>query len=154
MAALTSVEIFACMADNFREAAERCQLLAWGSNPLRGRVYLALLGNLKAVEGCCRQAGVHREDGRWYHLGVMIGQLQKEVSRWVHGARTMRERVWAKETFRQLADQLRGLQREAEDTRDKATGRVGMILPKPLEGPHRDTRPVQVLLPDGRPWVH
>jgi hypothetical protein len=41
-----------------------------------------------------------------------------------------------------LAEVLRAGLERAEQYRTNKTGRVGTILPKPLPGPHRDTRPV------------
>ena len=54
-----------------------------------------------------------------------------------------------RESFRMLAGMLEMFRNMTLDVRDKATGRVGAIMPQPAPAPHRDTRPVQVLLPPG-----
>ena len=46
--------------------------------------------------------------------------------------------------FTQLADNLRKGYAVAESFRTGKVNKLGMILPKPLPGPHRDTRPVHV----------
>jgi hypothetical protein len=48
-----------------------------------------------------------------------------------------------------LAENLRSGQLQAERLRNRKTGRAGTILPKAMPAPRRDTRPVQVLMPDG-----
>lgn len=152
MASLSEVEIFDVLATNFRRAAEQCELLAW--HPRRGYVLLQFLAALRACEGACRQACAHREDARWLPIGLMLGDVHKRAGRWVRAARTKDERNQAHPLFKKLADNLRALEYAAERLRTAATGHAGMILPQPLEGPHRPVRPVAVLLPNGSPWMH
>jgi hypothetical protein len=155
MGALTEVEIFSCMAENFREAAELCEQLAW--HPRRGHLYIQFLGCIRKVEGSCRQAQAHREDARWLRIGIMMGEVHRRAGGWVRGSRTRDERSQAHKLFAKLAENLRALHYEAEHLRTAAVERMGMILPRPLEGPHRDMRPVSVVLPSGLivpPTVH
>ncbi len=49
--------------------------------------------------------------------------------------------------FTTLAALMRAAYVGADGLRTAKTGRFGTILPDVLPGPHRDTRPVQVLLP-------
>jgi hypothetical protein len=147
MGALTEPEIFDCLVTNFREAAERCRFLAW--HPRRGYVYLKFVKNLKLAEGACRQACAHREDARWLPIGMALAETHKRAGRWVRGSKTKDERAAAQRLFNKLSDQLMALARDVDDVRNKATGRIGMILPRPLEGPYRETRPIQVLTPGG-----
>jgi hypothetical protein len=48
-----------------------------------------------------------------------------------------------------LAAALRAVSVRAEQIKNKRTGKLGPILPEVRPGPHRDTRPVSVILPDG-----
>lgn len=151
MGALTEREIFSCLAENFALAAENAGKLAW--NPRRGFIYAEFLKEIRLIEGACTQASTWREDSRWLRIGMMMGEVHRRAGAWLRGSRTKEERKEADKRFKKLADNLRMFAREAEDLRDRATGRVGMILPEPLEGPHRDTRPVQVMTPGFRRGV-
>ena len=152
----TEVEIFDILSQSFREAAERCVQLAW--NPRRGFIYLAFLKNLKAIEGACMQAAQHREDGRWFPVGMMMANVHEYAGTMIRASRTRDERNKAVSFFRELGEHLRGFHYEAEKMRDAKVGpsaperyeRFGTaLLPSPEEGPHRPVRPVQVLRPKG-----
>jgi hypothetical protein len=147
LGALTEREIFSCMTENLAEAAERCAQLAW--HPLRGFVYIQFRKNLKLAEGACRQAAAHREDARWLPIALQLGELHKRCGAWLRSSPTTDTRNQVHPLFKKTAEILLALARQAEDVRDKATNSIGIILPKPLPGPHRDTRPIQVLTPGG-----
>ena len=147
MSALTEIEIFSCLSENFALAAERCEKLAW--HPRRGFEYFAFLSEIRLIEGACQQACTWREDYRWLKIGIMMGEVHRLAGAWIRGSKTKDERKEADVRFKKLAENLRMFAREAEDMRVKATGKLGMILPEPLPGPHRDTRPVQVVTPGG-----
>jgi hypothetical protein len=146
MGALTEPEIFDCMADNIRSAIDCCEIMA--RRPLRGLAYRALVGHLKKIEGCCKQACVWREDARWLPIAEKIEEAHKRAGSWLRGFRMPDgTRVKLAEgtlhpCFIKLAENLRALLKLAQETRDKATNRIGMILPQPQRGPHRDTVPV------------
>ena len=147
MGALTETEIFDCMRTSLKAAAECCDELA--RTPLKGPVYDRLRKELKLIEGCCRQASAWREDTRWLPIGLMMHEVHDKAGNWLRGWKHPEngQRIKFAEgqrnpLFVKLGENLRALSTVAENLRTKATGRVGMILPKPLPGPHRDTRPV------------
>jgi hypothetical protein len=146
MGVLTEVEIFDCLATNFRLAIEACEALA--KRPVGGIKYDELRKALRLIEGCCKQGTVWREDTRWLKFGVMMAECHKRAGDWLRGIK-MPDGTRVKiadgqlhPAFKMLADNLRGLMALAERTRTMRTNRVGMILPEVLPGPHRDTRPV------------
>lgn len=146
MAKLTEAEIFDCLETNFRLAAEHCEDLA--KLPRKGPTYRKLIEELKLCEGACRQVAVWREDSRWFKIGLMMEEAHKRAGDWLRGIaqpgggrRPLAEGV-RHPLFMKLAENLRAAHKLAVDTKDKATHRVGMILPAELPGPHRDTVPV------------
>ena len=147
MSALTEIEIFDCLAQNFASSAEKCEQLAW--HPFRGFLYREFVKEIKLIEGACTQAATWREDSRWLTIGFMMGEVHRRAGNWLRTSPTKETRDEADKRFKKLAENLRKFAHEAEDLRTKATGRSGMILPEPLPGPHRDTRPVQVVTPGG-----
>ena len=147
MGALTETEIFDCLAENFRLAAEKCEKLAW--DPHRGFIYNAFVKEIKLVEGAAMQASTWREDTRWLKISLLMGEVHRRAGHWMRNSKTKDERKVADERFKKLADNLRGFARDAEDMKDKATGHLGMILPESLPMPHREARPVQVITPGG-----
>jgi hypothetical protein len=78
-----------------------------------------------------------------------MGEVHRRAGHWMRSSPTKETRKEADKRFKKLAENLRMFAREAEDLRTRATGRLGMILPDPLPGPHRDTRPIQVITPGG-----
>ena len=167
MGALTEVEIFDCMLVNLRVAVEAAEELA--KHPVGDVVYDRLRQALKLVEGCCKQASTWREDTRWLELGLMMAECHKRSGNWLRGikqedgTRVKIANGILHPAFQMLAENLRALIKLANDTKHKATGRLGMILPAPLPGPHRDTRPVSfagmrqhtngLLVPDTLPTI-
>lgn len=143
MGALTEREIFDCLASNLAEAVTHCEALA--RIPKKGPTYNRLRNNLKLIEGCCRQAAYWRSgDARWLKLGLLMSEAHKRAGTWLRSyvaPASINEALHP--SFCWLADRLRELQRVAETLRTHATGRAeGPILPRPLPGPHRDTKPV------------
>lgn len=141
--ALTEREIFAGLKENYRLAAENARRLGQGEG---GPLYPNLRINLKFIEGACRQAAFWRSDSRWLALGAIAGRAANEAWQWVAPSK--------RHKMRKLADMMDNGLRACEDLQNKATGRSGIILPDVLPGPHRENRPVQVLLPDGFKRVH
>ena len=141
MGDLTEREIFDRMKSSFRESADICLRLARGE---RGPLYRQLRAHLGLIEGTLRQAGWWRDDARWFNIVKYIARAHKEAGDWLRqkGPDTGRK-------FALLAEFLRFGQKKCEELQLQRSERVGMILPKPLPGPHRDTRPVQVKTPGG-----
>ena len=143
----SEVEVFSLLEDNFKSCAEKAEKLAW--DPYRGFVYLQFVKQLREIEGCCIQACDHREDSRWLIIGNMMAEVHRRAGTWLRTSPTKETRDLADIRFKKLADNLRKFALFAEELKTKATGRIGMILPEPLPGPHRDARPVQVISPGG-----
>jgi hypothetical protein len=141
MGDLTEVEIFACLKENFRLASEDCLRLARGE---RGPVYRRLRDELRLIEGTLRQAAWWRQDTRWLYVVPLIAKAHQSAGQWLRekGPETGRK-------FAKLAEILKSGQKAAEDLQLKRTERLGLILPKPLPAPHRETRPVTVKTPSG-----
>lgn len=140
MSDLTETEIVDCLKTNFRLAAEHCEDLA--SFPLAGPTYTKLRAELKLIEGAARQLAGWREDARWLKIGLDMGEAHKRAGNWLRGHHP-------RKLFLMLAANLRMGLAVAERLRTARTGIIGPILPTVLEGPHRDTRPVQVITPGG-----
>lgn len=150
MGDLTEQSIFSQLSQSFRLAAECCDDLA--RLPAKGPTYRRLITELKLVEGCCRQASAWREDTRWLNIGLMVAEAHKRAGGWLRGYKVDGIRIKIAEgqmhpLFIKLAENLRAGFALAEQFRTKRTGRVGMILPDMLPGPHRETRQHRVQLP-------
>ena len=162
-------EIWDCLKTNLRLAAEHCDKLA--SLPAQGPTYQMLLGELRLVEGACRQAAYWREDGGgtglppgqpgahgfeairlgetdsagWLEMAHMMGEVHKRCGGWIRGK-------YPRQLFTKMAEVLREMLRQLERRWERPTGKVGTILPTMMPGPHRDTRPVSMnglVLPPG-----
>lgn len=146
MGALTEVEIFDRMEVGFKRAAELADKLA--RLPLKGLNYDALRKELRAIEGCCKQANTWREDTRWLVFMQLCSSCHQKAGDWLRGikmpdgSRVRMNEGTLHPAFVMLAENLRAMHKAAEAIRTKATGRVGMILPEPQRAPLRDTRPV------------
>lgn len=146
MGALTEQEIFAQMKDSFGYAIEAAEHLA--RFPLKGMNYDKLRKNLRLIEGCCKQANCWREDTRWLTFIKLTSECHQRAGDWLRGIK-MPDGTRVKLTngtmhpcFVMLAENLRGMLTAAERIRTQKTNRLGMILPEPMRGPHRDTIPV------------
>ena len=148
MGALTEIEIFDCLVTNFRLAAEDADALA--VLPFKGECYDRFRRELQLIEGACRQASAWREDTRWLPIGLMIAEVHTRAGDWLRGiktpsgVRTLLRLVDLHPVYMAPAWVLRAYAKDVDNLRNRKTGKSGMILPKPLEGPHRDTRPVHV----------
>ena len=154
MGRLTEQEIFTCLAENFRLAAEDCEKLARSAR--KGPTYHALRDRLEILEGACRQAGVWRDDARWFQIGLYMAECHKRAGEWLRGIKGAPGQPRIKVApghmhplFMKLAEHLRALQAQSDDLRTKATGRVGTILPVAQRAPLRDTTPVGWRRPSG-----
>lgn len=146
MGQLTESEIFDCIGTNAKLAAEHCDDLARLTR--KGPTYDLLRKELKLIEGACRQAAYFRQDARWLPIGLMMEEAHNRAGEWLRGVKQPmggRRKIPEGQLhplFVKLGDNLRALHAKMEGLRTRATGKVGMILPKPLPAPHRDTVPV------------
>jgi hypothetical protein len=160
MSALTETEIFGCLSENLRIAAEDCRKLAW--HPRRGLVYNRFRQSLQLAEGACKQAYYWRDyDSRWLDLGRIMHWAHERAGDWIRGpivnvaggtlytGGSKESRKAAHPRFQKLAEELEHMHRTTEQVKTLATSRSGPILPEVVPGPHRDTRPVQVMTPGG-----
>lgn len=145
MGQLTEADIFECLSENFRLAAEDCEKLA--RSPRKGPTYKALRDKLELLEGACRQASYWRQDTRWLQIGMFMAQCHERAGEWLRGIKVPgKPRIklapgHLHPNFVKLAENLRAAQVKAEEFRTKATGKVGTILPEVQPAPHRDTTP-------------
>lgn len=136
----TEQEMIGALRENFRLAAEECDKLANGK---RGRAYLRLRDHLKTVEQSCRDIAHNRGDTRWLPMGLKMAEAHQLCGGWLRA----REPSWR---FKSLSEILRHGMKICDTLAVKKTGRLsGPILPVPLVGPLRETRPVQIILPPG-----
>ena len=147
---VTEREILSLLKGTFRRAAELCDDLA--VLPARGPSFVKLRESLAVAENCCRQVAWYRQDARWLRIGLMMEEAHKRAGGWLRDRSMPRTATanLAHPLFVRLAENLRhGVTRVAE-LETMATGRVGMLLPKPLPGPIRtEGRMVQVKKPSG-----
>lgn len=158
MGALTEREIFDCLEENFRLAAEYAEQMA--TNPRRGPIYVKFRESLKLAEGACRQAAAWREDSRWLKTGMNLAEAHQKAGGWLRGIKvkngpyiTLAE-GHKHPLFVKLAEVLRAGAEAAKLLRMRATGKLGMILPEVRKAePRTQGRPMQVLLPPMGPRV-
>ena len=110
--------------------------------PAKGPTYVKLRADLKQIESLARMIAYNRADARWLQIGMQMNQVHRLTGHLIR-------KHFPHAYFREIETWLRQLLSCADSLETKATGRVGMILPKPQAGPTRtQDRPVQVLLPD------
>jgi len=145
---VTEREILSLLKEAFRRAAEHCDKLA--VLPARGPTYLQLRADLQTCENCCRQVGWYRQDARWFRIGLMMEEAHRRAGGWLRDRsmpRTENSNL-AHPLFLRLAENLRFGVARVEELETTATGRVGMILPKPAKGQNR-TQGRMVQVPSG-----
>ena len=144
MSALTEIEIFNCLSENFKLAAEHCEDLA--KLPAKGPTYKKLIEELKLIEGACRQAGYWRQDDRWFRIGIYAEECHKKAGGWL---RTFAPSKY----FLKLAEALRAGHVKAEEFKTKKTGQTGMLLTELNVGHEAPLRhqPISVILPKPEP---
>lgn len=142
MGALTELEIFACLKENLRGAADDCDIIA--KQPASGFYFDRMRKRLKLCEGACRQAAFWREDSRWLTVGLKMEKAHQIARTWLH-----RPTVKSKKLFTGLAGALRKVERDIHRLETQRTGISGMILPATEAAPLRSGRPVQVMTPGG-----
>jgi hypothetical protein len=150
MGALTEAEIFGCMHENLILAAQHAVDLA--KLPAQGPTYRTFRDEMLLVEGCCRQASAWREDTRWLQVGLIIADSLQRTGSWLRGYRVEGREgksFYSRDLYLMLADNLRGIARVIEGLQHDATGKIGMILPEPAQVIRTESRPVQVITPDG-----
>lgn len=141
MSDLTAREVFERLVTSFREAAEHCEALAVQINRVKGQRYVKLRKHLMLIEGASRQAAFYRNDWRWLRIGQFAAECHKRCGNWL--------RFKTKgPMFLKCAENMRMMQKAAEQMRDQATGVLGPILPQqPKYEP--ENRAVQVRTPGG-----
>jgi hypothetical protein len=110
--------------------------------PAQGPTYLKLIQELKLVEGAARQVQFAREDARWGMFAYEMNRFHERIGDAIRSHK-------AREIFMRMAEMMEFCLARCEELRTAATGRRGMILPKPQPGPHRETRPVHITRPSG-----
>jgi len=125
---ITEREVFATLKENFRLAAEACELLA--TVPARGPVYDGFRRRLQLLEGCCRQIGWYRQDARWLELGLMMEKAHRISGHWLRTMPRTTTENDAHPLFKKLAENLRAGEKSAQALETKATGVRGLILPR------------------------
>jgi hypothetical protein len=102
------------------------------------------------LEGACRQAAAWREDARWLQIGLYMAEAHKRAGGWLRGYKDATgTKIKLAEghlhpLFVKLAENLRAAEAKAEQVRNAKTGRLGIILPRQMPAPHRETRPVHI----------
>lgn len=146
MGALTESEIFDQMNTSFRLAIEHCDELT--KRPVGGIVYDQFRKQLRLIEGCCKQANTWREDTRWLVFIKLCSETHQRAGDWLRGIKEPSGRRvkiangQLHPAFQMLSVNLQAMHKLSHQIRTAKTGRLGMILPTPLRGPHRDTVPV------------
>lgn len=131
----TEPELFSIMRDLLRSAIAHCRALAM--LPLQGPTFIRLRAELKEIEELCRQVGYYRDDARWFRIGLVWEQIHQQCRAWIHYHHPRKKFLW-------LAERCEALDKAVDDLQTKATGRVGMILPKPEKEVRTNGRQVQV----------
>ena len=142
MSALSEIEIFSCLRENLRGAADDCDIIA--KQPRSGEMFDRMRKRLKLAEGACRQAAYWREDSRWLQVGLKMEKAHQIARTWLH-----RPSVKSKKLFIGLAAALRKVEKDIQRLETQRTGIMGMILPEVERAPLRQGRPVQVITPGG-----
>lgn len=144
MSDLTEREIFDCLETNALAAAQDCVNIA--RLPQKGPHYQNFLNRMKLLDGAARQASTWREDTRWLNFYPVFLAAEQNAGRWLRGG-------YASVLFLDLAKVFVDMHKCIIHLKTAKTGRRGMILPDVLEGPHRDTRPSRVVLPENMPHI-
>lgn len=137
---LTEAEILDRLRSTLRQAIEHCEMLA--NLPARGPTYNAFRHELLDIEGCCRQMCYWRGDTRWLPIGLMMEEAHKRAGHWLR-------KHFPRPLFLKLAENLKALLIQCENTATKATGVIGPILPEVQPAPLKQGRTVQVKTPGG-----
>jgi hypothetical protein len=140
MTETTETELFDCLIGNLKSARADVALMA-DPSILRGPLYFRVKEALKLVEGSARQIAHWREDSRWLKIGLAAEVAHQMVRQWV-------ERREGPKAYTFMAIQMQRWLNLVEVIRHAKTGKLGLILPDMGEPDLRDTRPVQVALPD------
>jgi len=130
MGALSEREIFDCIAENCRLAAENCDKLA--ARPISGPAYLELRDQLALIEGACRQAAAWRGQDKWLDVAQYFPIAHKMAGEWLRGIEVDRgDGVYARvplspgqlhPAFQKLAEYLRWAANQAEICKNAKIG--------------------------------
>jgi hypothetical protein len=147
MSTTTESEIFACMSDNLKIAAEKCRYLAFHNR--RGWHYNEFRQSLKLIEGCCRQIFYWRNyDSRWLVLGKLCNFAHHKAGDWLRNSPTTAMRKLAQPEFEMLGNKLEQMRADVDRLRHMATGkRDAPIIPEVLPLSRESGRPIQVVMP-------
>lgn len=154
MGRLTETEIFGCLTENFRLAAEAAEKLA--VSPIKGPAYRQLIKSLGLVEGAARQAAHWRGDTRFLKIGMQAAHIHKRAGDWLRGVKVPGAptvKIAAEHQhplFRKLAEVMLAALAGAIRMQFAATQRLGPILPEMMPVATRtQDRQMQVMLPPG-----
>ena len=144
----SEAELLQELKDNLRLTAEECDQIA--IHPYRGLIYDSMRKKLVVIEKLCNQVGKYRDgDCRWFPIGMMMNLVHEKCGYWLRNTVSKDEKNKAIPIFQKLAENLRTLYHQVLELQFKRTGRIGPILPKVKEAPHRQNRPVVVKRPSG-----
>lgn len=135
MSTLSEAEIYDRLKSAIGEARDACKNLAVRS--VEGRDYSSLRDSLALIEGCCRQMGYHRDDSRWFPVGLQISECHKRAGSWLRGyvdkgVHVKWEPGQMNKMFVMLEKVLEQLGVMAEKIRTERTGKRGPILPESI----------------------
>lgn len=142
---VTEREILARLRDVLNEAVGCCLELA--TSPARGSAYRRLRENLSLAEGCCRSIAWCRFDARWLQYGLLMAEAHKRAGGWLREYPVTEKSNVAQPLFLKLRENLRAALARVAELETGATGRIGMILPRPARVDRTDGRPMQVKVP-------
>jgi len=131
MSDLTEKEIFDCLSENFRLAAENCLKIA--TSPKRGKIYRELIDQLSLIEGASRQACHWRGDTRWLDIADKAAYAQKFSGDWLRRYNSEKSIWFLKKLFVQLGLLMNFGFKLSLDLKDKKTGILGPILPENMK---------------------
>jgi hypothetical protein len=109
--------------------------------PAKGPTYVKLRADLKRIEQTARMIAYNREDARWLQIGMRMNEVHRLTGHLIR-------RHYPHAYFREIETWLRQLFQISDSLQHGATGRVGMILPKPRATTRTQDRQIQVILPD------
>lgn len=127
MPGLDEHQILDRLNECFREAIEHCRNT--GNGPMRGMEYIRFKNAMIALEGCCRQVGVCRDDTAWATFVNTLWPATARAGDWLRKYPITSTSNEAKPLFDKLAEILEGWMARMKKLRDSATGQTGTRLP-------------------------
>lgn len=134
----TETEIKDMWRTSMLSAASDCALLA--ILPAQGATYSRLRERLRLAEGACRQMCQWREDARWLYLAPRLDTLRQMAMQMINSRQP-------RALYHQLGQTLKQIVAFCDGLENRATGKMGMIIPDPEPLIRTESRPVQVIEP-------